>query len=244
MYPSLNNPPVKLALFQLKFSAVEMNVYDKTDTLLRHKFPIRKDNIEVGLNLDNTSIPLGKSRLNGTSDAKIKSYIYLTSDQKERVEILEDTLTYISELLYNGWDNFIKQVESVLDVFSNVLGNVDIKRTSIRFINRFLLDEFEKPEDYFTTVISKNGETLFPLRQYGFRLQYDIPQTNVYAIVNQSVESDFSNKFAYLLDIDVLDRQSLFYDKETILSCISNLREIKNKIFFDSITDKTKELCN
>ena len=244
MYQKLNNPPVKIALFQLKFNAVNIKVFETTDTLLRHKFNIRKDNIEVGLNLDNTNIPLGKARLNGTSDAKIKSYIYLTPDQKERVEVLEDTLTYVSELPYSGWENFIAQVDNVLKIFTNVLSNVEIKRTSIRFINRFLLDEFENPEDYFTTVISKNGDTLYPLRQYGFRLQYDIPQTNIYAIVNQSVINDIVNKFAYVLDIDVLDKQSLFYEKETILSCMSNLRNIKNKIFFDSITEKTTRLCD
>lgn len=244
MYDSLINPPVKIALFQLKFSAVNIKNFSETDSLLKHKFSIRKDNIEVGLNLDNTTIPLGKSTLKGTSDAKIKSYIYLTPDQKERVELLEDTLTYVSELPYEGWDNFVAQVESVLSIMSNVLGNVEISRTSIRFVNRFLLDEFEKPDEYFTTVISKNGDPLFPLSQYGFRLQYEVPQTNIYAIVNQSVEKDFSNNYTYLLDIDVLDKQSLYYEKETILSSMSNLREIKNRIFFDSITEKTKALCN
>lgn len=244
MFKHLNNPPVKIALFQLKFSAVSMKVFSETDTLLKHKFSIRKDNIEVGLNLDNTSIPLGKSRLNGTSDAKIKSFIYLTPDQKERVEILEDTLTYVSELPYVGWENFVSQVSSVLTIMTSILSNVEVTRTSIRFVNRFLLEEFETPEDYFTTVISKKGDTLFPLSQYGFRLQYEVPQTNIYSIVNQSVEKDFSNKYTYLLDIDVLDKQSLYYEKETILSSLSNLREIKNKIFFDSITGKTELLCN
>jgi len=123
MFQNLNNPPVKLALFQLKFGSVSMKVFDETDKLLKKQFPIKKDNIEVDLNLDNTGIPLGKSRLNGISDAKIKSYIYLTHDQKERVEILEDTLTYISELPYKGWGNFITQVENVLEIFSNVYGN-------------------------------------------------------------------------------------------------------------------------
>lgn len=244
MYESLNNPPVKIALFQLKFNAVNISVFSATDTLLKHKYSIRKDNIEVGLNLDNTNIPLGKSQLKGTSDAMIKSYIYLTPDQKERVEILEDTLTYVSELPYDGWDNFVARVENVLTILSDVLGNVEITRTSIRFVNRFQLEEFGTPDEYFTTVISKNGEPLYPLSQYGFRLQYEVPRTNIYAIVNQLVEKDIPNNYTYFLDIDVLDKQSLYFEKETILSNLSNLREVKNKIFFDSITDKTKALCN
>lgn len=244
MWPNLNNPPVKLALFQLKFSETSIKMYEEIDVVLKNRLPIRKDNIEVGINLNNTNIPLGKSKFDGISDAKIQSYIYMTPDQKERVELLENTATYVSELPYVGWDGFANKVGDFLSLLSKVLNNVEIKRTSIRFVNRFLLEEFNNPEDYFTMVISKAGDALYPLRQYGFRLQYDIPQTNVYAIVNQSVENDVSNKFTYLLDIDVLEKQSILFEKETILSCLDQLRDIKNKIFFDSITEKTKALCN
>ena len=244
MWPSLNNPPVKLALFQLKFSETSMKAYDGIDMALKNRLPIRKDNITVGINLNNTNIPLGKSKLDGVSDAKIQSYIYMTSDQKERIELLEDTATYVSELPYSGWEGFVNKVDGFLSLLSKVLVIVEIKRTSIRFVNRFLLDDFNNPEDYFTTVISKAEDALYPLRQYGFRLQYDIPQTNIYAIVNQSVENDVSKKYSYLLDIDVLERQSILFEKETILSCLDNLRNVKNKIFFDSITEKTKALCN
>ena len=48
----------------------------------------------------------------------------------------------------------------------------------------------------------------------------------------------------YLLDIDVLDRQTLLFEKESILFNLKQLREIKNRIFFDSITEKTQESCN
>ncbi len=244
MWPILNNPPVKLALFQLKFSKVDMKKFNEIDYVLKNKFPFRKDNIEVGINLNNTTIPLGKAKLNGESDAKLKSYIYLTANQKERVELLEDTATYVTELPYSGWDSFLSRVDEVLSVLSSVIGTVEIKRTSIRFVNRFLFDSFESPEEYFTTLISKQGEALYPLSQYGFRIQYDIPQTNMYAIVNQSVENDTTNQYIYVLDIDVLDRQSLLFEKETILFNLEKLRNVKNKIFFDSITEKTKTICN
>ena len=244
MWPNLTNPPVKLALFQLKFNKTDMKLFDEIDQRLKNNFPIRKDNIEVGINLNNSQIPLGRSKLDGVSDARLKSYIYLTTDQKERVELLEDTATYVSELPYSGWDAFVSRVDGMLSILTTVLGNVEVVRTSIRFVNRFLLDEFEDPAAYFTTVISKAGDSLFPISQYGFRLQYDVPNTNIYAIVNQSVENDATKKFMYLLDIDVLDRQTLLFEKESILFNLKQLREIKNRIFFDSITKKTQESCN
>ena len=46
------------------------------------------------------------------------------------------------------------------------------------------------------------------------------------------------------LDIDVLDKQKLVFDIDTISDSLENLRSIRNKIFFDTIPDKTIELCN
>lgn len=244
MIQELKNPPVKLYLFQIKFSRVDINVMFGADERLIREYPVRKKNIHVGLELDGSEIPLGKSKLNAKSDAKIESYIYMTKDQKDRVEVLEDTLTYVCEREYTGWDNFVGKVSGLLDIFGGILGNVRISRSSIRFVNRFVLSDFSDPEEYFTTVVSKDGGGIFPVRQYGFKIQYEVPDTNVYAIVNQSADSDIPGEYAYLLDIDVLDRQSIIFQKETIVGGLERLREIKNRIFFDSITEKTISLCN
>ena len=127
MWPNLNNPPVKLALFQLKFSETNMKAYGEIDNALKNRLPIRKDNIAVGINLNNTSIPLGRSKLDGVSDAKIESYIYMSPDQKERVELLEDTATYVTELPDVGWDDFENKVGDYLSLLSKVLDNNEIK---------------------------------------------------------------------------------------------------------------------
>ena len=72
----------------------------------------------------------------------------------------------------------------------------------------------------------------------------DVPQTDIYTIVNHNVENASQGKYLYTLDIDVLDKQKLVFDIDTISDSLENLRNIRNKIFFDTITDKTIELCN
>ena len=107
-WPNLNNPPVVVALFQIKFKAtgIKLNDFLKHDLILKHNLPIRKDNIQVGIDLGGTSIPLGVSKITGTSDAKIGSYLYCTVDQKIKLEISEGTMTYINERPYQGWEKF------------------------------------------------------------------------------------------------------------------------------------------
>jgi len=79
---------------------------------------------------------------------------------------------------------------------------------------------------------------------YGFRLIMDIPKTDSYSIVNHNVENVRSNSYMYTFDIDVLDKQHLVYNEETISETMEALRKIKNEIFFSSVTLKTLELCN
>lgn len=247
MYPTLENPPVVVALAQVKFNLKDFKVKSvlEYDTSLKHKLPIRKGNIQVGLNLGNKTIPLGESRVSGISNAEIGSYIYLSTNQKAKLEISEDTLTYVDEGFYVGWDRFIETALSLFSILSPLLENAEIQRTSIRFVNRFIFDEFNDPKTYFNALISStDGSSPYPLRQYGFRMLMDVPNSDIYSIVNHNVENIQQDKYLYTFDIDVLDRQKLVFDIDTMNHSFENLRSIKNKIFFDTITDKTMQLCN
>jgi uncharacterized protein (TIGR04255 family) len=247
-WPNLNNPPVVVALFQLKFNSTGIKLIDflKYDTILKHNFPIRKDNIQVGIDLGGTSIPLGVSKITGTSDAKIGSYLYCTVDQKIKLEISEGTITYIDERPYQGWDKFKESTLKAISSLTDTLSNTEVNRISIRFINRFSFENFDNPQDYFKTLISssEDNQLPYPLRQYGFRLLMDIPNTDIYSIVNQNVENERANSFIYTFDIDTLDRQRLIFEKDTLAENMEILRGVKNEIFFGNITKKTLDLCN
>jgi uncharacterized protein (TIGR04255 family) len=129
------------------------------------------------------------------------------------------------------------------------LQEILVKRISIRFINRFNFDfeEFSNPTDYFKTFIStsETEKQPLPLNSFGFRLTHQIPADNddIYAIVNHKLEKT-PNKFLYFFDIDVLERVNLIYDQTVLLEKLERLREIKNEIFFNNLTDKTLSLCN
>lgn len=245
---SLNNPPIVAAIFQMKYIAnnLELSDFLSFDMPIKKHLPIRKDTGQVGIKMS-ASIPLGTAKATVTTDAQIQSYQYLSADQKSRLEISSDTITFIDEHKYSGWEHFKEMAKSYLSIISGTLfDNCEVNRTSIRFINRFTFNDFDNPQDYFKTLISstENNHLPYPLRQYGFRLFMDIPNTDIYSIVNQNIETIPTNKFMYTFDIDVLDKQRLFFNIDTIIDNTDILRSIKNEIFFNNITQKTKDLCN
>ena len=245
-WPSLAKPPVVTAIFQLKFDNGSMKVEDylRHDSVLKHDFPQRSENIESSLSLGPaTKIPLGKAQVSGITNTRRTGYVYFTTDQKEKLSLSESDITYTSEKPYEGWEVFKEKVLKILKTLAPIMENVTVRRTSIRFINQFKFDEFDDPTVYFNSqVFSTEGAMPYPLMKYGFRLTYDIEE-GIYAIVNQNAEH-LPEKFVYIFDIDVLNRNNLLFEINTLDEILEGLRSIKNKLFFKNVTEKTIETCN
>ena len=245
-WPSLAKPPVVTAIFQLKFDngSVKVEDYLKHDSVLKRDFPQRSENIESSLSLGPaTKIPLGKAQVSGVTNTRRTGYVYFTTDQKEKLSLSESDITYTTEKPYEGWMVFKEKVLKMLKTLAPIMENVTVRRTSIRFINQFKFDEFDDPTVYFNfQIFSTEGAMPYPLMKYGFRLTYDIEE-GIYAIVNQNAEH-LPEKFVYIFDIDVLNRNNLLFEINTIDETIEGLRSIKNKIFFENVTEKTLETCN
>ena len=247
-WPKLAKPPVVTAIFQMKYDREVVNVEEflKYDSILRRSFPQRNESIESSLSFSpSTKIPLGKAQVSGVTNTRRTGYVYFTTDQKEKLALSETDITYTSEKSYEGWEAFKDTVLKFLNVVQPVMQNVSVRRTSIRFINQFNFEEFDDPTTYFNTQITmlqKDGNQLYPLMKYGYRLTYDVKE-GVYSIVNQSVEH-LPDKFVYIFDIDVLNRNNLMFEINLVSDILEDLRSIKNEIFFGNVTEKTLELCN
>ena len=247
-WENLANPPVVTAIFQLKYDSDSIRLDDflKFDTILKREFPQRRENIESSLSLaPSTRIPLGKAQVSGVTNTRRTGYVYFTTDQKEKLTLSENDITYTKESQYTGWDSFKDFILKILNTLIPVLEGITVQRTSIRFINQFSLTDFDDPTEYFNTqIMSSAAENSmpYPVTKYGFRLTYDISE-GIYSIVNQNVDQ-LTDKYIYIFDIDVLDRNNILFDIGTIDETLERLRDIKNNIFFGNLTNKTLELCN
>lgn len=242
----LSKPPIVITFFQIRFpkGTVPVSSFGKCDKRIREVFPMRKDNIQTQIQLHQGLI-LGKSDIVGTKDAKIIGYAYFSNDQRSKLFVGDDILTYQDEHPYNGWDFFMSPINKILGIYDEEFSAKEVERLSIRFVNRFLFDSFEDPTEYFRTLISTTEEQgfMFPLRNYGFRLILDIPNSDIHSIVNQNLDKLDIDKYQYIFDIDVIDDKKIIFNINEINSKARALSKIKNDIFFGNVTDKLLELC-
>lgn len=246
-FPILSNPPIAVAICQIKFpfGSIPLGDFMKFDMQIKNKYPIRVDNINAEIGVPD-KIKLGENPFTGISKARINAHDYRTKEQDFRFHISEDSLLISDEQPYTSWMDFKNKIISILKVYTDLLNGKNIDRVSLRFINRFSFDSFEDPSEYFNILIStSNGHNFdYDVLKYGFRLNMAVPQTDIISIINHNLETSPSQKFIYTLDIDVLDHTQLVFNLETIESRLDKLRVILSGIFFNNITDKTLALCN
>ena len=245
-WPILSKPPVDVALFQLKFDIGESTLADFTrlESRILSEFPIKRESYSAEFNFPNSRFPLGVCQVTSTSKTKVAGYLYMSTDQKSKIEIREGIFTYIEEHPYQSWDLFAQNVRKYMDVFKDSFDNHLITRISIRFINRFVLDDFSDPLKYFKTTIStsEEGAVPYPVGKYAFNLMIPVDEST-YSIVKQEFDK-VSDKTNYIFDIDVLNQSNLVFDIDFIMDVLSELRKVKNDIFFGNVTDNLIELCN
>ncbi|MEI6143667.1 MAG: TIGR04255 family protein [Mariniphaga sp.] len=245
-WPLLKSPPVIMAVFQLKFTQPEGEALSKlivNDKIIKTIFPNRQDNYHSSLNVHGTPVP-GISNFKGKAETKINSYTYFTNDKLRKFQIEKDSVVVINECPYLGWRSFKQNVADCLNLISEQLNGFSMNRISIRFINKFMLETFGDPLEYFTKMISTETESFYTLTKYSFKLNISVPDTDTRAIINHSLECNNESTYDYYLDIDVLNDSNTIFDMSHIDEKIEQIRIVKNKIFFDTVKQKTLDLCN
>lgn len=244
-WPTLEKPPIILAIFQVKFKkdmGGDISRMISNDHDIKMKFPLREHNIHSNLGIDGTPAP-GISTLTAKADTKITAYIYFTENKRKKLIVQGNSITFVNEEEYTKWADFLNEIKWCLEIFNSQLEESVIERTSLRFVNKFNIPDFNDPLDYFSQAISTDTDEIYPINKFSHRILYKIPDKETTAIVNQAIEPIEENNVYYYLDVDALDHEKYSFDKNNTIRKVCDLRDVKNNIFFKTVKQKTIDLC-
>lgn len=241
-WPKLKNPPVILAVFEIKYqvgSEFDVSVLKRNDDIIKEEFPIRLDNLKGNINLP--------SPTPGLSTAQVSSqhigYIYQNQEKTKKIVISKDDFVFATEGSYPGWNEFKSNGLKCVGFFNHILKSAEINRVSIRFINLIKVKELDNPLDYFNTIIStKDGVIEYPVTSYFHKYVMAVPDSKIVVNVIQSLEEKQDSEFHFIFDIDVLDHDRFSYNLSKLDTILENIRNHKNSVFFKNLTEKTINL--
>jgi uncharacterized protein (TIGR04255 family) len=170
---------------------------------------------------------------------------------KDGLRIFQATLqgfTFNRLAPYHSWEEFSNDARNLWEIYKDICRPAFVTRAAVRYINRIdipvegpikLQDYLKTAPDIASGLPQKNLSSFF--------MQLQIPQEdlNCMLVINETLALPPSPGFiSVIFDIDLFRQQVWQSDDEDIWDFLTQLRERKNQVFRESITEKTGELIN
>lgn len=208
--------------------------------ILKNEFPTNQPILQVKGNIElNSEAP-------STVEKEKIGLLLFTGAKNNCLHVRNNGFAYVNlNKTYTGWDVFKPQAEKYFSNFFDFFQPKEIKRISLRYINRIELPlGIKNLHDYFTTLPQVDNRLPSTLTNMLMQVRIPNPTYQAEAIITQTVVKEVENRTDFIFDIDVLKNVSYRDNLDLIWQDFEVLRRYKNEVFFWSLTDKASELFN
>jgi len=237
-YPHLENAPIREALFDIQVnprSDFEINELKQFHDSISADYP--KEQIQKQFHI---SFSLGQTRKTAQTEEPM-GFRYESEDGKQVVQARRDGYTFSRLEKYETWANLREEAVRLWKLYKEIAQPELIKRVAVRYINSFKIEApFEKYLQAPPIILPGLSVSL-----QGFltRAVVHDDTSDANAIITQGVkEIEDDGSVPLILDIDVYKIVLLEPGDKQIWSTIESFHDVKNDIFFNSITKETEEM--
>lgn len=243
-YTVFPNAPITEALLDIRVQLpeeVDIRKLEAFHDSIKERFPEKKQRRSVEVKIP--ILPESASSTLPVSGGP-DGYLFRSPNENKIVQARLDGFTFNKLKPYEDWRTFSSEAHIFWNMYSKQFNPKRITRIALRYINRI---EVPLPIKDFKEYILTNPEVAPKLPQslthFFMQIVMPNPEIGANAIITQTMDkSTESQKLPLILDIDVFKDAVYVDNKEEIWNDFENLRVFKNEIFFNSITEKTKEL--
>jgi len=191
-------------------------------------------------------VEAGKPSGQAVEDLGWKGIRFRSLDEKHIVQFNRDGFVFSRMAPYIDWSQFTAEGMNLWNTFKGLSQPLDIHRIGLRFINRIVLPPREASfEDYIQPAPEPPKELDLPFMGYMHQDTLSVPghpyAINIIRTVQLPQMIDVEG-VALILDIDVFTVQGFDPAQARIESRLEDMRWLKDKVFFGSITEKAKEM--
>jgi len=242
LYEIFPNAPITEAVIEILVKLPKNIIISdliKCHDSLRSRFPE-----VVEQKLFKAGFQLGKRASTLPSKESAIGYLLKSSQDKKVVQSRLNGFAFSKLKPYENWKKFCAEAHELWKVYREIANPRKITRISLRYINRIEVPyPFKDFNEYILT--SPQIAPNLPQAVSNFLMRLEIPNYDIpaKAILIQTMEQPTQDKkLPLILDIDVMRENEYIRNMDDVWADFESLHEFKNKIFFNSITDKTKEL--
>lgn len=191
-------------------------------------------------------IRLGKNAQPETKStvSRVDGYLFRSSDDRRIVQYRLDGFTFNRLKPYDNWASFRDEAKRLWSIYVEAAIPVQITRVALRYINQMLIPgPVINFDDYLTAGPVVPAKLPQQVSSFVTRVVITEPQIKASAIITQAFEKIMEPDIVpVILDIDVIKVPQLDVSYEQMWEFFEALRNFKNSVFFESITERTGEL--
>lgn len=236
----LSNPPLREAVIDIR--VVHEHDFDReriheVRQVVEHEYPtvqqqwVLEGQIHIGK--DAQRVPPGRRRLNGL--------IFQDAETKQVAQFRADGFSFSRLAPYTDWDDVFPEAMRLWGIYLDVIPPQYVSRLAVRYINAIEVSPPVDLQEYFTAPpylpddAPTDALSTFLMRTTSTFSDWDISVHMTHA--SEDVGTD--GVVTIVLDLDVFKNVELRPEKEseTLRLQFERLREVKNRMFFASITN-------
>lgn len=188
----------------------------------------------------------GKPPSQKLHDLGWKGLRFRSADEKHIAQFNRDGFVFSRLEPYTDWQQLSSEGLKPWKVFKDLAQPVEIHRIGLRFINRILLPQGElRFEDYIQPAPVPPVGMDLPFNSFMHHDTLAVPGHPYAITVIRTIQlppNSGGPGVALILDIDVFTTQGFGLDEVMLVHRLKEMRWLKNKVFFGSITGKAREL--
>jgi uncharacterized protein (TIGR04255 family) len=177
-------------------------------------------------------------------DKGLLGYLFRSGDERNVAQFGRDGFTFSHLKRYPEWETVLAEAKRLWELYSAKASPELITRLAVRYINQLPLPLSINDFGEYLTAPPRVPETLpQEVSHFMTRVVVRDAATDIRANIIQALQRGAKpDCVTVVLDIDVYKQQENGFEEPQIWSTFAQLRDLKNRIFFDSISEKTARL--
>lgn len=242
-YRHLKNAPIHEAVIDFRVKLPESFKLEQLDSLqkiLSSDYPESKTISKTGWMFGvEQNMPMSKIVNEG-----ISGYRLISSDEKNVVQFRNDGITFSRLKPYTDWETVFSEAKRLWEIYVDKASPEFVTRIAARYINRLELPPSIGFDDYLTAAPTIPESLPQLSSSFLSRITIVDPTSDIKTHITQALEESVKPRdhVTIILDIDAFITDNFESNDPKMWAKFNELRDMKNRVFFEMITEKTARL--
>lgn len=242
----LPNAPILEALLDIRVVPRPDAKFEELASLRAHyrdKYPTDATKKQAGIQFEiDATTPEVAAKVT-RSEPQLTGIEFIGSDKRYRIQVALGEFTQNVLGKYADFESLLSEAIPSWEAYVEVMRPLSISRIALRYVNDLRLPrDMAKFEDYLAVMPSVPPKLPQTLSDFAFRMTLHKPEVGAKAIVNEVFQGVVEEKgVQVLLDIDAIQERQIDIDDRGLWDRFAALRQFKNDIFFEFVTERLLE---